>query len=88
VSQVTNGSADPIKQLRKEMGFWDVLLFNIATVLGPRWVAAATHNGTSSISLWFLAAGERAAITIIIVGLVLYLPGAREKNRGTIATGP
>ena len=38
------------------MGFWDVLLFNIATVLGPRWVAAAAHNGTSSISLWVIAA--------------------------------
>src|ERR1700724_4204396 len=38
------------------MGFWDVLLFNIATVLGPRWVAAAAHNGTSSISLWVLTA--------------------------------
>jgi len=38
------------------MGFWDVLFFNIATVLGPRWVAAAAHNGTSSISLWILAA--------------------------------
>ena len=38
------------------MGFWDVLLFNIATVLGPRWIAAAAHNGSSSISLWVLAA--------------------------------
>ncbi len=56
MSQTANGSSDPIKQLRKEMGFWDVLLFNIATVLGPRWVAAAAHNGTSSISLWILAA--------------------------------
>ena len=27
--------------LRKTMGFWDVLLFNIATVLGPGWIAAA-----------------------------------------------
>ena len=50
------GPGDPIKQLRKEMGFWDVLLFNIATVLGPRWIAAAAHNGTSSISLWLIAA--------------------------------
>ena len=40
----------------KTMGFWDVLLFNIATVLGPRWIAAAGHNGTSSISLWVIAA--------------------------------
>jgi glutamate:GABA antiporter len=38
------------------MGFWDVLLFNIAAVLGPRWVAAAAHNGPSSISLWVFAA--------------------------------
>jgi len=38
------------------MGFWDVLLFNIAAVLGPRWIAAAAHNGPSSISLWLLAA--------------------------------
>jgi glutamate:GABA antiporter len=38
------------------MGFWDVLLFNVAAVLGPRWIAAAAHNGPSSISLWVLAA--------------------------------
>jgi amino acid transporter len=38
------------------MGFWDVLLFCIATVLGPRWIAAAARNGQSSISLWILAA--------------------------------
>ncbi|MGC1107598.1 MAG: APC family permease [Candidatus Acidiferrales bacterium] len=49
-------SADPKKQLRRVLGFWDVLLFNIATVLGPRWLAAAGHNGTSSISLWIIAA--------------------------------
>ena len=47
---------DSKSQLRKTMGFWDVLLFNIATVLGPRWIAAAGHNGTSSISLWIIAA--------------------------------
>ena len=56
MSQSANGPADPRTQLRREMGFWDVLLFNIATVLGPRWIAAAAHNGTSSISLWILAA--------------------------------
>jgi glutamate:GABA antiporter len=56
VSQPVTGTANPIAQLRKEMGFWDVLLFNIATVLGPRWIAAAAHNGTSSISLWVIAA--------------------------------
>ncbi|HEY6489241.1 MAG: APC family permease [Terracidiphilus sp.] len=52
----TPPSPDSKAQLRKTMGFWDVLLFNIATVLGPRWIAAAGHNGTSSVSLWVLAA--------------------------------
>jgi amino acid transporter len=56
--------SDPRAQLRKTMGFWDVLLFNIATVLGPRWIAAAGHNGTSSISLWVIAA------------LFFFVPGA------------
>src|SRR5262245_41196884 len=48
-------TATPKSQLRRAMGLWDVLLFNIATVLGPRWIAAAAHNGASSISLWVLA---------------------------------
>ena len=56
MSQPADRASDPVKQLPKAMGFWDVLLFNIATVLGPRWIAAAAHNGTSSISLWVLAA--------------------------------
>src|SRR5208283_2485230 len=62
------GSAPDVRdsksQLRKSMGFWDVLLFNIAAVLGPRWIAAAGHNGTSSISLWVIAA------------LFFFVPGA------------
>src|ERR1700736_5345474 len=56
MTQPDTSAANPIAQLRREMGFWDVLLFNIATVLGPRWIAAAAHNGTSSISLWVIAA--------------------------------
>ncbi|HEX4308444.1 MAG TPA: APC family permease [Acidobacteriaceae bacterium] len=58
----------PKSQLRKTMGFWDVLLFNIATVVGPRWIAAAGHNGTSSISLWILAA------------VLFFIPGALVIN--------
>src|SRR3984893_6119033 len=48
--------AEVKKQLPVCMGVWDVVLFNIATVLGPRWIASAAHNGTSSVSLWILAA--------------------------------
>jgi glutamate:GABA antiporter len=53
---LSDSHSDATSQLRREMGFWDVLLFNIAAVLGPRWIAAAAHNGPSSLSLWFLAA--------------------------------
>jgi hypothetical protein len=35
----------PKSQLRRAMGFWDVLLFNIAAVLGPRWIASAVRRG-------------------------------------------
>jgi amino acid transporter len=52
----TTPASDVKHQLRRVMGFWDVLLFCIATVLGPRWIAAAARNGQSSISLWVLAA--------------------------------
>jgi glutamate:GABA antiporter len=54
VSETSVENSKP--KLPRVMGFWDVLLFNIVTVLGPRWIAAAAHNGTSSITLWFLAA--------------------------------
>ncbi len=55
-AQSAAAAPDSHPQLRRTMGFWDVLLFNIATVLGPRWIAAAGHNGPSSISLWIIAA--------------------------------
>jgi amino acid transporter len=54
-------------QLRRVMGFWDVMLFCIATVLGPRWIAAAARNGQSSISLWILAAALFFVPTAFVV---------------------
>jgi glutamate:GABA antiporter len=57
------------------MGFWDLLLFNIAAVLGPRWIAAAAHNGASSISLWILAAvGFFVPTAMVIVELTSRFP--------------
>ncbi len=60
-------SSDPKKQLRRAMGPWDLLLFNVASVLGPRWIAVAAHNGTSSISLWIIAAALYFLPTTIIL---------------------
>ncbi len=56
MSEIGTESSTGKHQLRRVMGFWDVLLFCIASVLGPRWIAAAARNGQSSISLWVLAA--------------------------------
>jgi amino acid transporter len=72
------GSSDPRSLLCREMGFWDVLFFNIATVLGPRWIAAAAHNGTSSISLWVLA----AALFFIPMTLVINELSSRFPEEG------
>lgn len=70
-----NASANPKNQLRRVMGFWDLLLFNVAAVLGPRWIAAASHNGASSISLWILAAvGFFLPTALVIVELTSRYP--------------
>lgn len=75
MSEPALSPGDPRQQLRRVMGFWDVLLFNIATVLGPRWIAAAAHNGTSSISLWVLAAvGFFVPTALVIVELSSRFP--------------
>ncbi len=67
--------ANPKNQLRRVMGFWDLLLFNVAAVLGPRWIAAASHNGASSISLWVLAAiGFFFPTALVIVELTSRFP--------------
>ncbi|MGE5645891.1 MAG: APC family permease [Acidobacteriota bacterium] len=42
--------------LARELGLRDLVLFNIAAVVGIRWLAAAAHAGPASISLWVLAA--------------------------------
>jgi amino acid transporter len=43
-------------QLRRELGLRDLVLFNIAAVVGVRWLAAAAHVGPSGLVLWALAA--------------------------------
>lgn len=75
MANAQNSMTDPQPHLPRVMGFWDVLLFNIAAVLGPRWIAAAAHNGTSSISLWFLAAvGFFVPTALVIVELSSRFP--------------
>src|SRR5262245_24560390 len=42
-------------QLRKTMGFWDIVLFYIVTTLSLRWIATAAAAGPSSIVIWIVA---------------------------------
>jgi glutamate:GABA antiporter len=51
-----HNSSGSKNELRRAIGPMDLLLFNVASVLGPRWIAVAANNGSSSISLWVLAA--------------------------------
>lgn len=78
MSQTTSATPGSVPELRRVMGFWDVLLFNIATVLGPRWIAAAAHNGQSSISLWVIA----AIIFFVPTGLVITELSTRFPHEG------
>src|SRR5947199_7687529 len=71
-------SADARAQLRREMGFWDVLLFNIAAVLGPRWIARAAHAGQFSLSLWLLA----AVFFFLPTALIIVELSTRYPNEG------
>ena len=60
------------------MGFWDVLLFNIATVLGPRWIAAAAHNGTIIDQL----VDNRGGVFLCAHGLVITELSTRFPDEG------
>lgn len=42
-------------QLRRSLGLFDLVLFNIVAIVGLRWLATAARTGPSSIVLWLLA---------------------------------
>jgi len=57
MSPKTGEQADrPQVSLRRELGLRDLVLFNVAAVVGIRWLAAAAHAGPGSLTLWALAA--------------------------------
>ena len=46
----------PQPALVRVLGVSDLVLFNVAAVVGIRWLAAAAHVGPGSIALWLAAA--------------------------------
>ncbi len=64
--------------LKPELGLKDLVLFNIAAVVGIRWLAAAGHTGPGSISLWILA----AALFFVPSALAVAALSARYPEEG------
>ena len=50
--------------MRRALGLSDLVLWNIVTVVGLRWVAVAAHTGPASVTLWISA------------GLLFFIPSA------------
>ena len=47
--------AETAVELKRELGLRDLILFNLAAVVSTRWIAAAAHAGSGSLTLWILA---------------------------------
>lgn len=69
-----------MRELPRALGLRDLALFNIAAVLGIRWLAAAAHAGPASIALWVLA----AAFFFIPSALAVSTLGARFPEEGGV----
>lgn len=64
-------------ELRRELGLFDLTLFAIACIVGPRWIAVAAGAGPGSISLWIAAALAFAApLSIAVAALIAKYPAA------------
>ena len=42
-------------QLKRELGFWDLVFFHITAIVGLRWISIAAGTGYAAIPLWFAA---------------------------------
>jgi glutamate:GABA antiporter len=67
-------------ELRRELGLRDLVLFNVAAVIGIRWLAAAAQAGAGSIALWLTA----AALFFVPSGLAVAALSARHPAEGGI----
>jgi len=62
--------------LRRELGLRDISFFAIACIVGTRWIPAAAHAGSGSVTLWLAAALFFALPLAVAVGaLSVKYPG-------------
>lgn len=77
-ASVGTGSRSPEPQLRRVMGFRDLLLFYLVTGFTVRWIGTAAAAGPSSVIIWLLAC---LAFYIPLVFTVMEL-SSRYPNEG------
>ena len=57
-----------VRELKRVMGFWDVVLLLVAAVVGLRWISTAAAAGPSALVIWlvaFVAFFVPLAVTVI-----------------------
>ena len=77
---MTDRSAEQPGGLRRTLGVSDLVLLNIAAILGIRWLSTAAQMGPSSILLWFLA----VLVFFIPSGLAVMELNSRESGEGGV----
>src|SRR5438034_8001630 len=72
--------SSPLPELRRALGFRDLLLFYVVTTFSLRWIATAAAAGPSSLLIWIVAA---AGLFVPLVFTVLEL-SSRYPDEGGI----
>jgi glutamate:GABA antiporter len=68
------GEHQPV--LRRVLGTWDLVLFNIAAIVALRWLSMAAQIGPSSLTLWLLGlSGFFLPLALSVLALSSRVPG-------------
>ncbi|WP_157971333.1 APC family permease [Dyella sp. C9] len=62
--------------LRRVLGTWDLILFNIVAIVALRWLSVAAQVGPSSLALWLLGlVGFFVPLALAVLDLSARIPG-------------
>ena len=75
-----NSTAETTTELPRTLSLRDLVLFNVAAVLGLRWLATSAAAGPSALTLWLLA----AVFFFVPQGLAVIELSARFPKEGGI----
>ena len=72
-----------VPQLKRSIGFRDLVLFNVSAVLSLRWIATAAKTGPHALTLWVLA---MLMFFIFIIASKARFPSAPPAESASIST--